>query len=185
MNHRPLVFLDIETTGAAPHNSRVLEIGALRVENGKTIASYSQLLSPETPIPPFITNLTGITGAMTANSPIFGSIANELEEFLRGAIFVAHNVAFDYNFIKAEFKKIDRTFNMDRLCTVRLSRALYPTQQRHNLDTLIATHGFMVSSRHRALDDAQVLVDFFHKSLNTHGLAVYAAMDKLTKYART
>jgi len=185
MNHRPLVFLDIETTGTSPHNSRVLEIGALRVENGKTVASYSQLLSPETPIPSFITSLTGITTAMTVNSPIFGSIASELEEFLRGAIFVAHNVAFDYNFIKTEFQNIGRSFNMDRLCTVRLSRALYPSQQRHNLDTIISTHGFTVSSRHRALDDAQVLVDFFHKSVDTHGLAVFASMDKITKFART
>ena len=183
MKHRPFVFLDIETTGTSPYNSRVLEIGALRVENGEVVAKYEQLLSPPGIIPSFITNLTGITNQMTAGSPLFASIADELDEFLQGALFIAHNVGFDYGFIKAEYQLLGKKFDMDRLCTVRLSRALYPEQRRHNLDTLIQTHGFVVPSRHRALDDAQVLVDFFNKSLDTHGLRVFSAMDKLIKRA--
>jgi DNA polymerase III subunit epsilon len=185
MIHRPLVFLDIETTGSSAQNSRVLEIGAIRVEQGRQNSVYSQLLFPQEFVPSFITGLTGITNDMTIGKPIFADIALELQTFLKGGIFVAHNVGFDYSFIKSEYKKLGIIFAMDRICTVRLSRILYPQQRRHNLDTIIETHNLDVTNRHRALDDAKVLFDFYKKTIEDHGLKSYAAMNKILKTAKS
>jgi DNA polymerase-3 subunit epsilon len=184
MNHRPLIFIDLETTGASTRDSRVLEIGAIRVENLQVVDSYSTLLRVPRPIPPFITNLTGIDDSMTKDAPSFADIADTLRDFMYGGIFVAHNVGFDYSFMQLEYRSLGQKFSMDKLCTVRLSRAFYPEQRRHNLDTIISTHGFVVNSRHRALDDAQVLVDFFNKIIANHDLQTFAKMDKLIRYAR-
>ena len=184
MIQRPLVFIDIETTGGSHMNSRVLEIGAIRVENKKVVKTISTLVHPQESVPHFITGLTGIDNQMIIGAPTFDKIADELQSILEDAIFVAHNVSFDYNFIKMEFRKLGIQFNMDRLCTVRLSRALYPNQRRHNLDTVIATHGFVVENRHRAQDDAKVLFQFYNKILEEHDLKAIAAMDKVLTSAR-
>jgi DNA polymerase-3 subunit epsilon len=174
-----MVFLDIETTGGSPYDSRITEIGALRVENGEVVGTYSQLLNPGQPVPYFITKLTGISDDMLWDQPAFHGIASDLEHFLRDSIFVAHNVNFDYSFIKEEFKRRGGSFNMDRFCTARLSRQLYPAQRRHNLDTVIEVHGIPVVNRHRALDDATVLHEFYKKALQEHGLQLYAAINKI------
>jgi DNA polymerase-3 subunit epsilon len=184
MHHRPLVFLDIETTGLSPQQGRVLEIGALRVENNKVVKTFNQLLQPEEKVSWFTTKLTGITDEMVWDAPLFKGIAADLELFMSDAIFVAHNVSFDYGFIKEEFARIGNKWSMDRLCTVRLSRALYPEQRKHSLDSVIAAHNLTVANRHRALDDAKVMVDFFDVCLKQHGLGVYAAMDKLITSSR-
>lgn len=98
---------------------------------------------------------------------------------LEGAVFVAHNVNFDYSFIKVEYQRLERQFNMDRFCTARLSRRLYPGQARHNLDTIIAVHDIAVANRHRALDDARALHVFFQKAVAQHGLDAYAAINRI------
>jgi len=178
-NHRPLVFLDIETTGGSAYDSRITEIGAVRVENGQVVAKYNQLVNPEQNVPWFITKLTGITDEMLWDKPVFAGVADDLEHFLSDSIFVAHNVSFDYGFIKESFRRLDTTFNMDRFCTARLSRRLYPEQPRHNLDTIIQVHAIPVENRHRALDDALVLHEFYKKALEQHGLQLFAAIDKI------
>jgi DNA polymerase III epsilon subunit-like protein len=94
MTHKPLVFLDIETTGGSPYDSRITEIGALRVEDGEVVGTFSQLLNPEQKVPWFITNLTGITDDMLWDQPLFAGVSDDLEYFLRDSIFVAHNVNF-------------------------------------------------------------------------------------------
>ena len=179
MTHRPFVFLDIETTGGSPRDSRITEIGALRVEDGKVVGTFNELVNPEQHVPSFITRMTGISDDMLWDAPLFRGIANDLELFLNDAIFVAHNVNFDYSFIKAAYTDIGGKFNMDRFCTARLSRRLYPDQPRHNLDTIIERHGFIVKDRHRALDDAKVLWEFYQKAVDEHGLAAHAAMNKI------
>lgn len=185
MQHRPLVFLDIETTGMSPATGgRITEIGALRVENGKVVGEFKQLVNPEQHVPSFITRMTGISDEMLWDAPLFRSIADELELFLDDAIFVAHNVGFDYGFIKSAFADIGSKFNMDRMCTARLSRRLYPDQRRHNLDTIITRHGFIVQDRHRAYDDAKVLYEFWQKAIEEHGLEAYRAMEHLLVKSR-
>jgi DNA polymerase-3 subunit epsilon len=179
MLDKPFVFLDIETTGGSPNYSRITEIGAIRVENGEISHEYSQLLQPDQAVPGFITKLTGITNEMLWDAPHFRDIRDDLDLLLDGALFVAHNVNFDYSFIKAEYAHIGERFDINRFCTARLSRKLYPSQGRHNLDTVIRAHGIKVKDRHRALDDAKALHEFYKSALQEHGERVHTEIQKL------
>lgn len=169
MSGRPLVFVDVETTGGSAHSSRILEIGALRVEDGKVVATLRQVLDPDEPVPAWITKLTGIEQAETVGQPRFADVFAHLQPMFRDAIFVAHNVDFDYSFFTSEYRKLGHHFTMDKLCTVRLSRALYPEERSHKLDAVIARHGYTVSNRHRAFDDAEVLYKFYNDSFERFG----------------
>jgi DNA polymerase III subunit epsilon len=156
----PLVFVDIETTGVNYHRHRVIEVAAIRVENNEVADSFSSLVDPQASLPPFITGLTGISDGDLAGAPTFHDIADDLYSILEGALFVAHNVRFDYGFLKREFKDTGRKFNPKLLCTVRLSRALYPAERGHKLQNLIDRCGLEVASRHRAYDDARAMWQF-------------------------
>lgn len=184
MKHRPLVFLDIETTGGSPSYSRITEIGALRVENNEIVGKFSQLINPEEPVPTFITNLTGITNEMLWEAPLFKGIADDLELFLDGALFIAHNVNFDYSFIKMEFERIGQKFSMDRACTARLSKRLYPEHKSHALDRIIERMQLEVKSRHRAYDDAEVLWKFYMHELKKRELEVFQELTRITTFKR-
>jgi DNA polymerase-3 subunit epsilon len=177
--HRPLVFVDIETTGGSTQTSRITEIGLLRVENGQVVRAFSQLINPEVPIPRFITRLTGISDRMVANAPTFEEVSDELESLLEGAVFVAHVVQFDYGFIKAEYARLGRRFNTDRLCSVQLDRLLHPEQPRHGLDHVIKRLGVFVAERHRAFDDAEVLWKMFRDEYRRDSYELFRAMQKL------
>ena len=156
-----LVFVDLETTGGNAALHRITEIGLVRMENGELVEEWSSLVNPDCPIPPHIEAFTGITDAMVADAPRFADLAPLLREKLRGAVFVAHNARFDYAFMRSEFRRLDAQFSADVLCTVKLSRRLFPTQVRHNLDAVMQRHGLSCSARHRALGDARVLRDFW------------------------
>ncbi|HYH75826.1 MAG TPA: exonuclease domain-containing protein [Candidatus Saccharimonadales bacterium] len=156
----PVVFVDIETNGLNHVKGRVIEVGVVRVENGQVTATFNKLIDPETPIPYYITNLTSITDHDVADAPTFGQVAEELYEILDGALFVAHNVRFDYSFLKQEFARVGKPFTPKQLCTVRLSRALYPEYKSHKLAAIIERHNISVAARHRAYDDAAVLWEF-------------------------
>jgi DNA polymerase III subunit epsilon len=169
MQERPLVFVDVETTGGMASSSRILEIGALRVEDGNVVAKMKQVLDPEEPVPSWITRLTGIEQAETGGKPKFAQVFPGLQVLFQDAIFVAHNVTFDYSFFKAEYSRLGHKFNMDKFCTVRLSRALYPYERSHKLDAVIARHGYRVKNRHRAYDDAEVLLRFYRDSFELFG----------------
>lgn len=163
MLEHPLVFLDLETTGATPTSDRITEIGLLEVQSGCLVDTWSQLVNPEARIPPFIESLTGITSAMVENQPTFEQLAPALFERLQGKILVAHNARFDYGFLRNEFLRFGLNYRAKVLCTVKLSRALFPQHRRHNLDSLIERHGLSCDARHRALGDAQVLWQFVQK----------------------
>lgn len=184
MKHRPLVFLDIETTGGNAERARITEIGALKVEDCKVVDTYRQLINPEEPIPYFITKLTGITDEMVWDAPTFRGIADELELFLSETLFIAHYVNFDYRFIKSEFKRIGYEFNMDRACSVKLSRRLHPDQRRHGLDHVIERMRLDVKNRHRAFDDAEVIWKFFQDEFEHKGSYLFAELNKVTTYTR-
>ena len=163
MLEQSLVFLDLETTGATPTSDRITEIGLVEVANGEFLGSWSQLVNPQSRIPPFIESLTGITTAMVEDEPTFAQIAPQLFERLQGKILVAHNARFDYGFLRNEFQRLGLDYRAKVLCTVKLSRALFPQQRRHNLDALIERHALSCSARHRALGDAEVLWNFVRK----------------------
>lgn len=158
-----LVFIDLETTGTNTLQDRVTEVGFYEVHDGAVVEEWSSLINPEKPISPFIEQITGISTAMVAKAPRFSEIAEELQGKLAGKVLVAHNARFDYGFLKSEFRRLKITFQEDILCTLKLSRALFPEQKKHNLDELIERHDLNVQDRHRALGDAQVVKDFFAK----------------------
>jgi DNA polymerase-3 subunit epsilon len=159
---KKLAFVDIETTGTNFLSDRIIEISILVLENDKLINSFTTLINPETSLSPFITGITGINSKDLEKSPTFFDVHKEIEEILNNCVIVAHNVRFDYGFIKTEFKRLGKNFRSKTLCTVKLSRYFYPQFINHNLDSIISRHGFECLHRHRAYDDAKVLVDFYH-----------------------
>lgn len=165
-----LAFIDIETTGSHFERDRITEIG-IKTLAGDQIYVWEQLINPQTFIPQNIQRLTGISPQMVENQPSFDQIARELKQELDGKIFVAHNARFDYGFIKASFKRIGIDFKPKVLCTVKLSRLLFPDQARHNLDTIIDAHDLLVSARHRALGDADLLLQFWRVCESKFGKA--------------
>ncbi|WP_321886644.1 exonuclease domain-containing protein [Paraburkholderia bannensis] len=158
----PLVFVDLETTGGSVGEHRITEVGIVELTNGQA-TRWSSLVDPQQPIPPFIQQLTGISDAMVRGAPTFAEIAPALFERLAGKLFVAHNASFDRGFLRAEFERAGLTFNPDVLCTVRLSRALFPAEKRHGLDALVERHALVASDRHRALADADLLWQFWQR----------------------
>ncbi|MDK9704496.1 MAG: exonuclease domain-containing protein [Sulfuritalea sp.] len=155
-----LVFVDLETTGATATADRITEIGIVEVDE-QGVREWSCLVNPGTPISGFIERLTGISNAMVADAPPFEDVADEVKARLEGRLFIAHNARFDYGFLKNEFKRAGHDFRATVLCTVKLSRKLFPQHARHNLDSLIERHDLTVSSRHRALGDARLIHQFW------------------------
>ncbi len=162
----PLVFLDTETTGLSVKKDRIIEVGLLRVENGKEVARYQTLINPQTYISPFISQITNIQASDLEEAPLFEDIAPILFDFLDGAILVAHNVRFDYGFLRSEFLRAERKYKTKLLCSARLSRILFPQERHHNLDSIIERFQITVQNRHRAFDDARVVWEFFQKIPN-------------------
>lgn len=160
-----VAFVDLETTGTRAAADRITEVGIVRVAvdpagGPPRVDEWSSLVDPGVPIPPAIQVLTGITDAMVRAAPTFGSVARHVEERLQGCLFVAHNARFDYGFLKHEFARLARPFKARVLCTVRLSRRLFPEAPSHSLDAVIERHGLAIAARHRALGDAQALWQF-------------------------
>lgn len=155
-----LAFIDLETTGANPVRDRITEIGVVEVD-GDRVTTWNTLINPGRPIPEFIQQLTGIRNEMVADAPTFAEVAEELAGRLQGRLFIAHNARFDYGFVKNEYQRLGQRFRSDVLCTVRLSRKLFPEHPRHNLDSLIARHGLQTGDRHRALADADLIWQFW------------------------
>jgi DNA polymerase-3 subunit epsilon len=156
----PIVFVDLETTGATFGVDRITEIGIVEV-GPLGVSQWTSLVNPQRPIPAFVQQLTGITDAMVRDAPTFEQLASGLLERLNGRLFVAHNAHFDHGFLKGEFRRMGLRFAPDVLCTVQLSRAVYPAQSRHGLDALIERHALVPSARHRALADADLLWQFW------------------------
>ena len=158
-----LAFVDLETTGGNAACDRITEIGIVRVQNGELLEEWSSLINPECPISPYIEAFTGISSEMVADAPLFANVASTVFEKLRGAVFIAHNARFDHSFLRAEFRKVGIAYSPEALCTVKLSRRLFPEHVRHNLDAVIERHALSCSARHRALGDARVLWDLWSK----------------------
>ncbi len=186
-----IAFVDLETTGTTPRGDRVTEIGIVRVVDGRLAEEWSTLVNPECPIPEEIQALTGITNAMVRGKPTFSELRREVAGRLEGHVFVAHNARFDYGFLKNEFRRVDMKFTADVLCTVRLSRRLYPEAPGHSLDAIVARHGLEEAftgaasartGRHSALGDARVLWRFVETLYRVRERAdIEAAVKRLLK----
>jgi DNA polymerase-3 subunit epsilon len=154
------VLLDLETTGATPLRDRITEIALVRFDHGIETARWQTLVNPGTSIPPFIQNLTGITDEMVQDAPTFEEVATLLLDYLEGSVMAAHNARFDHGFLKSEFKRIGITLRQKVICTVKLSRKLYPQFPSHGLDAIISRHGLTCSARHRAMGDVEMVMGF-------------------------
>ena len=163
------VVLDLETTGANPVHDRITEIAAVRMEQGREVARWSTLVNPGISIPPFIQNLTGIHNAMVADAPHFEEVASRLLELLAGAVLVAHNVRFDHGFLKNEFERLQIDLRIKTLCTVRLSRKLYPQHRSHGLDAIMQRHGLHTAERHRAMGDVEMVLAWLQQATQEFG----------------
>jgi DNA polymerase III subunit epsilon len=155
-----LAIIDVETTGLTARFDRIIEIAILRIRNGEVAETYSTLVDPEVIISPYIEGLTGITNKDLRGAPTFTSIRNDVFRLLDGALFVAHNARFDYGFVREEFRREGIGFNARCLCTMRLSRRLFPQHRKHSLDSIMERFGLRCADRHRALGDAAVVWDF-------------------------
>jgi DNA polymerase-3 subunit epsilon len=153
------VVVDVETTGGRGENHRVTEIGAVKVRNGKVIDEFQTLLNPQRSIPSGITRLTGISADMVTGAPYFVDIADEFEAFMQDAIFVAHNVEFDYGFISREYGRIGRPFRYPKLCTCASMRKLYPGHRSYSLASLARAYDIPLKQHHRAMCDARAAAE--------------------------
>jgi len=158
-----VAFVDIETTGCTPGQHRIIDVAVIGAQGGAVDFEWQSLVNPGVHVPAGITALTGIDNEMLGDAPPFERVARELRERLEGRVFIAHNVRFDYGFIRREFALMGTTWSSPNLCTVRLSRALYPEMPRHNLDAVMERHDIHIENRHRAMPDAQALLAFWRK----------------------
>ncbi len=154
-------IIDIETTGGSPVSEKITEI-AIYIHNGeKIIDEYTTLINPERRIPHHITQLTGISNSMVANAPKFYEVARKIVELTENKIFVAHNVNFDYSFIRQEFKQLGYVYKRNKLCTVTLSRKYIPGHRSYSLGNICQDLGIKIEGRHRAAGDALATVKLF------------------------
>lgn len=178
------VVFDLETTGAKCPPCRITEIGAYRISRGEIAGEFQTLVNPETPIPPFITQLTGISNQMVRNAPKFAEIAADFLNFIGDAVLVAHNAHFDMRFLNHEIGRIHDGYRManSHLCTVQLSRKLLPNIENHRLHTVAEHYSIFIENRHRAADDAyataKVFVNLLHQ-LKELGVKDVAAARKV------
>ncbi|MEC5398273.1 exonuclease domain-containing protein [Uliginosibacterium sp. H1] len=189
MDYPRLAIVDLETTGGDPKLDRITEVAILVTEGDQLISRWSSLVNPGMPIPPRIQAFTGITDDMVRDAPDFADVARQVAEQCDGAIFVAHNARFDYNFLHNAFARLEKNFEPSVLCTVKFSRALNPEHARHGLDAIILRGGYSVVSRHRAMDDAEIVWRFLQDSRIAHDtermrLAWARAFSGPTKVAR-
>jgi DNA polymerase III subunit epsilon len=159
----PVAFVDVETTGCYAGRHRIIDVAVIGATGDRLDFEWQTLVHPGARVSAGITALTGIDDTMLEGAPPFEDIAAELARRLAGRVFVAHNSRFDYGFIRREFARLETNWRAPSLCTVRLSRALFPDMSHHNLDAVIERHGFTVEKRHRAMPDAQVLWQLWRK----------------------
>lgn len=156
---------DIETTGSGIKGNKITEICVMIVQNGKVVDEYSSLVNPSQAIPLYIESLTGISDEILDGAPQFSEIADEVDRITKDCVFVAHNVNFDYNIIKAEFSSLERDFKRKRLCTIRLTKKLIPGLFSYSLGNICTSINIPHYDRHRAKGDCEATVDLFQRCL--------------------
>ena len=158
-------IVDIETTGGYAANNAITEVAIVLYDGNHQVKRFESLVNPGIPIPSYVQTLTGITDSMVSDAPTFDDLAEEIYEMLDDAIFVAHNVNFDYSFLKYQLKASGFELKDRKLCTVRLSRKVFPGFPSYSLGNLCRQLGIDISNRHRAGGDVDATVRLFGKIL--------------------
>ncbi len=169
MKKKLYAVVDLETTGGRASRDRITEVAIVLYDGEQVVDTYETLINPETYIPYGITQLTGITQDMVREAPKFYEVARKIVEMTEGAIFVAHNVRFDYSFLREEFSRLGFTFTRKQLCTVRLSRKAIPGLRSYSLENLIRHFNIPVEARHRAMADAKATQEILEYILHGSG----------------
>lgn len=155
---------DLETTGSSKEKNQITEIGAIKIHNGKIISSYDKLINPNTTIPPFISNLTGITDEMVKDKPFIEEIICDFLNYVGDSVLVAHNARFDVGFINYTSKKLLETEVKNKVIdTLSMSRNALNDIRNHKLDTLAEYFKVSLKNHHRACDDAKATAEIFLK----------------------
>lgn len=170
--------VDIETTGARTQFDKIIEIAILLTDGQTILDEYQTLIHPERRVPPFITGLTGIHDDMLQDAPKFFQVAKDIQLFTQDAVFVAHNVRFDYSFLKNEFQQLGGTFSRKTLCTVRLARKIIPGLPSYSLGKLCESIDIPLSDRHRAYGDAKATTLLLHKLLADDNKKLFSSFIK-------
>ena len=173
MKQRKYAIVDLETTGGMAKRDKIVEIGIVISDGQRVLETFETLVNPERSIPMDVIRIHGITDEMVQDAPKFFEIAKKVIELTEDCIFVAHNVLFDYGFVRSEFEALGFTYTRPTLCTVRLSRKAFPGLPSYGLSNLSRHFAIHISNRHRALDDAMATGIIFHKilevvTLDTH-----------------
>ncbi len=157
------VVFDLETTGFSPEQCRIIEIGAVKIEQGKITEHFSTFVNPEIPIPFRIEELTHISDDMVLDAPVIEKILPEFMDFCRGCVMVAHNASFDMSFIEKNCERQGLPCEKTVVDTVAMARVLLPALNRYKLDTLAKALQVPLGSHHRAVDDAECTAHIFLK----------------------
>lgn len=179
------IVFDLETTGFSSINDRIIEIGAVKVENGKIVDKFSTFVNPKRPIPFEITKLTSITDEMVMGYPEIDEVLPEFLEFVGEGILVAHNAGFDVGFIEQNCERmgIEKTFiSVD---TVAIARILLPTLSKYKLNVVAKALGISLENHHRAVDDAAATAEIFEKFIVMLKEAGVHTLKELNEFGET
>lgn len=155
------VIIDIETTGSKFPGNRIIDLAIIRHNGKEVVSEWHTLLRPDVAIPPFVIELTGISEEMVADAPLFQEVVVDVIAQLRDCTFVAHDVNFDYTFLRHELKEVGYTLEMEKICTLKNSRKFLPGQASYSLGRLCTSLGIVVDQRHRAIGDARATAELF------------------------
>ncbi len=155
INETEFVVFDLETTGLNPVNNEIIEIGAVKLKEGKVVDEFSSMVKPERNIPAKITEITGIDDSMVQDAEPFEKVFKKFIDFMDGAPLVAHNMDFDYSFIREPLNEFMRSDEITLIDTLTLARAVKPKLKNHKLATLVDHYNIDLENHHRALDDAK------------------------------
>ena len=172
---RRWAVVDLETTGGAPGPDRVTEIAVVLLDGDEETGRFSSLVNPGRGIPPFVRELTGITNAMVKEAPPFSQLAPQIAPLFEDRVMVAHNVPFDYKFLRHEFALCGIPFDPPRLCTVQLARRLFPGHESYSLGKFASAMGWDDFRHHRALGDTLACAEILRMALREHGEAAVEA----------
>ena len=174
--------VDIETTGGNHTTGRITEVACYVFDGQKIVTDYETLVNPEIPVPPFIEQLTGITNKMVKDAPLFSEVARDIAEVTANKIFVAHNVNFDYNFLRMEFRKVNMDFKRKKMCTIQSARRVFPGLPSYSLGKLCRSLDIPLENRHRAAGDAHATTLLLQKMMveleEKHGLFAGKVVDE-------
>jgi DNA polymerase-3 subunit epsilon len=169
--------IDVETTGGSPANDRIIEIAVIMFDGNRITDTFTTLVNPKKQIDPYVTKLTGITDNMVLSAPTFEDIHQKILELTHEAIFVAHNVKFDFGIIRQEYKRLGIDFNRRQLDTVNLARKVLPGFNSYSLGNICHSLGIEITDRHRAFGDAEATVKLLEIILSKSVSAKYIEIE--------